>query len=75
MSDTRARKAMSDKFKIDRPKNKLSITPNLTGTEAWVKLVNDHNLNFPILDKAFTNEEHRLKVQKDIYSPEWQINE
>jgi len=66
--------ALAAGFRLVRPDNVLSITKNLAGTEAWVKLINDVNLEAipgAILDKAVLFEEHRLKVQKDIYSPEW----
>ena len=70
--------ALENGFKEVRAKNNLSVTKNLARTEAWVKLINDVDLSpFAgiLLDKAVFFEEHRLKVQKDIYSPEWQTDE
>ena len=66
--------ALENGFKEVRAKNNLSVTKNLAGTEAWVKLINDVDLtpfSGILLDKAVLFEEHRLKVQKDIYTPEW----
>jgi len=66
--------ALENGFKEVRAKNNLSVTKNLAETEAWIKLINDVDLSAfsnIIIDKAVLFEEHRLKVQKDIYSPEW----
>ena len=70
--------ALEKGFAKVRPNNNLSVTKNKDGTEAWVKLINDVDLSeFAgiLLNKAVFFEEHRNKVQKDIYSLEWRTEE
>jgi len=73
-----ALKALESGFKLVRERNNLSVTRNLAGTQAWVKLINDVDLSSfagIILDKAVLSLEHQQKVQSDIYSPEWASTE
>jgi len=70
--------ALTAGFRLVRPDNVLSVTVKPDGTEAWVKLINDVNLDAipgAVLDMALGFDQHRTKVQTDIYSPEWQTEE